>query len=526
MSSTDSATSRGGPPAGTARNGPASGTTAPSSSRWWTLAVVTAATFMLLLDLTVVNVALPSMRTALHADFSGLQWVIDAYALTLAVFLLSGGSLADLLGGKRVFMLGFLIFSLASLACGLATSLVVLSVARAAQGVGAAILYAVGPALLGREFQGKARGIAFGAFGAGSGLAVALGPLIGGGLTGSLGWRWIFLVNVPIGGVALLLAALRIADYPGTGTRRIDWPGLATFSAGLALLVLGFLSAERSGWTSPPIVASFIGAVILLVVFVLIERARGSVAMLDLSLFRIPTYNAICLAALLVAASGVSAIFLLISYVQNVLGYSPWDTGLRLMPMTVALFVMAVLGGGLTARVAPRILVATAAAAITLGLLLFKPLVHTDASWLVLVPTMILIGFGLGLINPPRVALAIGVVDPRKAGAASGANTTFQQVGLALGIAAFGALFQIRVQSHFANPDTGRVVAAGAAQALGRVGRDAFVAGLGDVLLVSAVFAALAAVVSFVWIRAQDLHATAVAVPQREPEHADSSATV
>jgi EmrB/QacA subfamily drug resistance transporter len=483
------------------------------SGRWWTLAIVTVGTFMLMLDLTVVNVALPDLRSALHVDFSGLQWVIDAYALTLAVFLLTGGSLADRLGAKRLLLVGFVVFTAASLACGLAGSILVLSLSRAVQGVGAAVLYAVGPALLGRSFQGRDRGIAFGAFGAGSGLAIAIGPLIGGGLTTSVGWRWIFLVNVPIGLAAVLVGARRIPDNPGTGSRRLDWPGLGTFSAGLTLLVLGLLRGERAGWSSPTIIGCFAAAGALLVAFLVIERAQGASAMLDLTFFRVTTYKAISAAAILVAASGMSAIFLLISYVQNELDYTPWATGLRFMPMTGVLFVMAVLAGGLTAKVQHRYLIAGAAASVALGLLLFKPLVHTDSGWTAALPTMILLGLGLGLFNPPRAALSVGVVHPAKAGAASGANVTFQQVGLALGIAAFGALFQHRVASHLADQDTGRLVAAGAGRTLGRVGREAFVSGLGDVLLVGAAVAAVAAVVSFLWIRAADLYPAEVATP-------------
>jgi EmrB/QacA subfamily drug resistance transporter len=520
MSSAEPAVTADRPPGRSGHNGPAADVPVASSAGWWTLALVTIGTFMLMLDLTVVNVALPDLRTILHADFSGLQWVIDAYALTLAVFLLTGGSLADRLGGKPVFLAGFAVFSAASLACGLAGTVVMLNVARGVQGVGAAILYAVGPALIGRQFHGRQRGLAFGVFGAGSGLAIALGPLIGGGLTSTVGWRWIFLVNVPIGVVALVLGALRIPSYPGTGGRRIDWAGLITFSAGLTLLVLGLLRGERSGWTSPTIIGSFAAAAVLLAVFLMIERARGAAAMLDLSLFRITTYNAISLVAILVALSAMSALFLLVSYLQNELGYSPWSTGVRFMPLTGVLFVTAALAGGLTARVPHRVLVAAAAVSITLSLLLFRPLVHTDSGWTALLPTMILLGLGLGLFNPPRAALAIGVVDPARSGAASGANITFQQVGLALGIAAFGALFQHRVQRHFTDPDTGRLVAAGAGRALGRAGREAFVAGLADVLLVGAVCAALAAVVSLLWIRARDLHASAVAAPQHRPQSA------
>lgn len=472
---------------------------------------MTVGTFMLTLDLTVVNVALPDLQGSLDAGFTGLQWVIDAYALGLAVFLLTGGSLADLFGGKRVFLGGMALFGVASVACGVATDVVMLNISRGVQGVGAAVLYAVGPPLIAHEFQGRSRAGAFGIFGAGSGLAIALGPLIGGALTSSVGWRWIFLVNVPVGIAAFVLGMTRMPATAGSRSRRIDWPGLVTFSSGLALLVIALLRGEQAGWTSAGILSSFAGAGVLLIAFVLIERARGEAAMLDLGFFRISSYRAISLAAILVAASGMSAIFLLVSYVQNVLGYSPWEAGLRFLPMTVVLFVAAIFAGGLTARVPHRVLVALAAGCVWLGLLLFKPLVEATSGWTALLPTMILLGMGLGMFNPPRAALSVGVVDPARSGAASGTSITFQQVGLALGIAGFGALFQNRVSDHFADPRTGEAVAAGAVNQLDTVGRTAFVDGLGDVLLAGSFLAVVAAVVSILWIRARDLHATAVA---------------
>jgi MFS family permease len=227
------------------------GPTRPATTpdRWWTLGIVTIATFMLMLDLTVVNVALPSLRTSLDASFSDLQWVLDSYALTLAVFLLTGGSLADRLGRKRVFNLGFALFSVASLACGLATNVLTLNLARGLQGAGAAVLFAVGPALIGQAFHGKDRAMAFGVFGAGAGLALAAGPLIGGGLTDGLNWRWIFLVNVPIGIVGIAISLLRVQESRDPRGHAIDLSGLVSFSVGLTLIVLGLLrgSAEKRG---------------------------------------------------------------------------------------------------------------------------------------------------------------------------------------------------------------------------------------------------------------------------------------
>ena len=511
----------------------------PAAHRWWTLGIVSIATFMLMLDLTVVNVALPDLRTTLHAGFSDLQWVLDAYALTLAVFLLTGGSLADRLGRKRVFIAGFVIFTLSSLAAGAAPGILELNLARGAQGVGAAVLFAVGPALLGQEFRGKDRAMAFGVFGGVSGLAIAFGPLIGGGLTDGLSWRWIFLVNVPIGVVAMVLGVLRLRESTEPGAHRVDWSGLVVFSAALTLLVLGFLRGEAQGWTSPPILAMFTGSVALLALFVLIERRAGADAMLDLSLFRIRTFNGISAATLLGNAAGMSAIFLQVSYVQNVLGYSPWEAGLRFLPMTLTLFVVAAITGSLTVAVPPRILVGVALTLMAAGLALVA-LVDVHSPWTTLLPSMIVTGAGMGMFNPPRASLSIAVVEPGRAGMAAGMGETFQQVGIAIGIAGFGAMFQHRVVDSFTTSAAGRAlgpqahsfgqgVAAGAGDQLARTlpgnvarpvaeaARTAFVHGLDQVLLCCGGVAAVAALIAFALIRRSDLHESALAGAENAP---------
>ena len=515
-----------GPPS--ARSGQA------DPNRWLMLGIVTIATFMLMLDLTVVNVALPDLRTSLDASFSDLQWVLDSYALTLAVFLLTGGSLADRLGRKRVFVAGMVLFTLASLLCGLAWDVTSLNVARGVQGIGAAVLFAVGPALIGQDFHGKDRAAAFGVFGGGAGLAIALGPLIGGALTDSLGWRWIFLVNVPIGVVATLLSVTRLHESSDPRARGIDWGGLVTFSGSMTLLVLALLRGQAEGWGSALIIGMFAGGGLLLVAFFMIERARGEAAMLDLSLFRNVTFRGISTSTLLYPAAVMSSIFLMVSWVQNQLGYSPWSTGLRFLPLTLLLFVMAAVAGGLTAKLPPRVLVGTAGLLISAGLFLVAPLVREDSSWTALIPSLALLGLGLGLFNPPRAAISIGVAEPRKAGMTSGANETFQQVGVALGIAAFGALFQARVvdnvtSSPLAGPlgpaahDFGDAVAAGAgAQAASTLpgdlsaqaadlARSAFVTALGETLTACAVVAAIGTVVAFLFIRTRDLDESALA---------------
>jgi EmrB/QacA subfamily drug resistance transporter len=502
-----------------------------AAGRGWTLAVVCIATFMLMLDLTVVNVALPDMRVSLDADFSELQWVLDSYALTLAAFLLTGGSLADRLGRKRIFNAGFVVFTLASLGCGVSQSILQLNLARGLQGVGAAVLFAVGPALIGHEYRGRDRGQAFGIFGGVVGLAIAFGPLIGGGLTDALNWRWIFLVNVPIGAVALAIGALRIRESRNPDSHRVDWAGLVVFSSALGLLVTGFLRGHAEGWDSAPIISMFTGSAVLLVLFVFIERRRGDAAMLDLTLFRIPTFIGMSAATLLWNSTVLSAIFLQISYLQNVLGFSPLGTGVRFLPMTLTLFVVAGVTGLLVAKVSPKLLAVLSGTLMASGLFLVT-LVRHDSKWTVLLPSMLVAGVGMGIYQPLRAALSVGMVEPDKAGMSSGIAETFQQVGVALGIAVFGAVFQSRVADSFAGSQAagelgGKADQFGDAVSTGAVGemaralppelagkvaeaaRSAFVDGLHDVLVASSTVTAVGAVIALLCIRSKDLHESA-----------------
>ncbi|MGW7272434.1 MFS transporter [Streptomyces sp. NPDC054864] len=514
-----------------------------AQGRGWTLAIVSAATFMLLLDLTVVNVALSDLRTEFDADFTELQWVLDSYALTLAVFLLTCGSLADKLGRKRVFIIGFVVFTLASLVCGLAQDILVLNLARGIQGVGGAVLFAVGPALISNEFQGKDRGKAFGVFGAVGGLAIALGPLIGGGLTEYMSWRWIFLLNVPIGALAILVGTLRIRESKGTANHPVDWAGLVVFSGALGLLVTGFLRGHANGWTSPLILGMFAAAALLLAVFYVIERRLGEAAMLDLSLFSIRTFNGISLAALVWNAGVLGSIFLEISYLQNALGLTAWETGLRFLPLTLTIFVAGAAAGPLTTMVSPKLLATVCGALMATGIGLMT-LVDKDSSWTALLPSMVVQGIGMGIYTPMRAAYSVGVAEPEKAGMASGIGETFQQVGIAIGIAAFGALFQNRVihdleESAIAGQLGGRTeefgeavasgagqeaVAAlpgGAAERAADAVHAASVSGFEDTMIVCSVLVALGTLLVLLTVRKKDLHASAwgdrpTAVPDDE----------
>jgi len=398
------------------------------------------AIFMLLLDITIVNVALPDIGRELDASFSDLQWVIDAYALSLAALLLTAGSLADRLGRRRIFVAGLLLFTLASLLCGMAGSPTLLNLARGLQGIGGAAMFATSLALLASAFSGRERGTAFGIWGATTGAAVAIGPLVGGVLVESIGWEAIFFINIPIGLLATWVTLAKVRESSDERARGIDWGGLVTFSGGLFLLIFALVRGNAEGWGSPLIVGFLTGSVLLLVAFVVVEQ-RVAEAMLDLSLFRLRTFTGASIVAFALSASMFSLFLYLTLYLQNGLGYSPLQTGLRFLPFSLLSFLVAPIAGRLSARLPLRGLIGTGMLLVAGGLLLMNGVTESSA-WTTLLPGFLIAGCGVGLVNPPLASTAIGVVDPRRSGMASGINTTFRQVGIATGTAAYGALFQ------------------------------------------------------------------------------------
>ena len=448
--------------------------------KWWTLAAVAAGIFMLLLDVTIVNVALPDIERSLDATLADLQWVIDAYALTLAALLLTAGSLADRFGRRLLFAIGIVVFTLGSLLCGLATSALFLTLARAFQGVGGAIMFATSLALLSNTFQGRERGTAFGVFGAVTGVAVAVGPVLGGVLTTGLSWRWIFLVNIPVGIAALFVTLRAVTESRDPAARRVDWVGLVTFSAGLGALVFGLIRTGEDGWGSAPVVASLAAAAVLLGAFVVAEAVQKE-PMFDLALLRKPTFVGGLIAAFAISGSLFSAFPYLVIYLQIGLGFSALETGLRFLILSGPIFVAAGIAGRLSAHVPTRALIAPGFALIGVSLLLMRGL---GSDWTHLIPGFILAGIGAGLVNVPLASTAVGVVEPARAGMASGINSTLRQVGIATGVAALGAIFS--------------------AQARGKQPLTGFVDGLDAILLVGAVLALAAAATSLILIRSSD----------------------
>jgi EmrB/QacA subfamily drug resistance transporter len=411
--------------------------------KWWTLTAVCVAIFMLLLDITVVNVALPSIQHALHASFADLQWVVNAYALTLAAFLLTAGSLADLLGRRRVFGLGLVVFTCASVVCGLSTTPLMLNLARAVQGVGGAMMFATSLALIAQAFHGRERGVAFGAFGAVTGAAVAIGPVVGGLITSGIGWEWIFFVNAPIGVAAVVVTLTQVSESRDPNATGVDWAGLVTFSGALFLLVYALVQGNEKGWGSTRILTCLIAAAVLLALFVIAEL-RQQRPMLDLSLFRRPAFTGASIVAVSISAS-IFAMFLYITlYVQDVLGFDALQAGLRFLPVTLLSFCVAPIAGRLSVRVPVRLLLGGGLVLVGAGLLAMTA-VDATSGWTTLIPGFALCGVGIGLINPPLASTAIGVVHFSRSGMASGINSTFRQVGIVTGIAGLGAVFQHEV---------------------------------------------------------------------------------
>jgi len=497
--------------------------------KWWTLLAVSIATFMLLLDITVVNTALPAIEEDLGASFTELQWVVDAYTLSLAALVLTAGVLADRLGRRRVFAGGLGIFTLASLLAGLAPDPTFLNLARALQGVGGAVMFAVSLALIAQEFQaGRERGTAMGVYGATIGVAVAIGPLVGGALTESLGWESIFFLNVPIGGAAIAMTYAKLRETRDPNATRVDWAGLVTFSTSLFLLVLGLLRGNEEGWGSTLIVSLLAGAGLLMALFLAIET-RVKQPMLPLGLFRKPAFTGIQLAALGVSASMFALFLYTTFYLQGFLGHDPLEAGLRYLPFTLANFVVAAATGAIISRFPARALLATGLAATGVGLLLVSGIDPSD-SWTALLGGFLIAGAGVGLINPVIADVAVSVVPKEQSGMASGINDTFRQVGVAVGIAAWGAIFlgrgaekveELAAGTPAATGDrprqlveavsSGNLDAAlapvppGAREGVATAAREGFLAGFNEILMLGGILALAAALVSLWLVRERDI---------------------
>ena len=452
---------------------------AEENRKWWTLGALAFALFMIMLDNTVVNVALPSIQRDLGIGLSELEWTVNAYALTFAVLMLSGGKLADFFGRRRVFLIGLAVFTLASFACGLATTGETLIGARTVQGVGAAIMLPATLSIISATFPPHQRGMAIGIWAGVSAMALAIGPLIGGLITEHIDWSWIFFVNVPIGVLGFAVSALVIRESRDTSAdQRLDFPGLIASAVALFALTFALIEANAYGWGDPVILGLFAISGVAFAAFLWLEANQRS-PMLDLSLFRSSTFAGANVVALLVTLAMFGVFFFMSIYMQNVLGYSATRTGAVFLPMTILIILIAPAAGKFSDRVGSRWLMTAGMLCLTASLVVFSRLGLDSTFWDIL-PGLVVGGFGMALVMTPMTAAALGSVPVAKSGVGSGVLNTFRQLGGALGIAVMGAIVASYIDLD----------------AAGRPDPAAFIAGFQRALEVSAGFALLGAVVS------------------------------
>jgi EmrB/QacA subfamily drug resistance transporter len=425
---------------------------APENRKWWTLAAVSFGLFMIMLDNTVVVVALPSIRRDLGIGISELEWVVNAYALTFGVLLLSGGKLADMLGRRRIFVAGLVIFTASSLACGLANGADVLIGARTVQGIGAALMNPATLSIITATFPPKQRGTAIGIWAGVSALALAIGPLVGGVLTENINWSWIFFINIPIGVLGVIAARIFIDESRDSSReQRLDLPGLVTSAVGLFALTFGLIETNHHAWLSTIVLSMFGIAVAALAVFVLLEH-RQRIPMLDLSLFRNPTFAGANTAMFLVGLAMFGIFFFNSLFIQNVMGYSAIQTGASFLPMTVLIMLVAPIAGQATDRVGPRWLMGAGMILLSVSLLLFGRLDASSTFW-ALLPGLLVGGVGMAITMAPTTTAAMGSVPIDKAGVGSAVINSMRQVGGSIGIAAMGALVATQLPRGLQPPD-------------------------------------------------------------------------
>ena len=459
----------------------------PENRKWFTLAAVSVGLFMIMLDNTVVNVALPSIRRSLHLTLADLEWVVTGYALTFAAFMLTGGKLADLLGRRLIFMAGLVIFTGASLACGLAPNGGFLIGARVVQGLGGALMNPATLSIITATFPPRQRGTAIGIWAGVSAMALAIGPLVGGILTEHVNWNWIFFINVPVGIAGLLATPLLVDESRDTSLhQRPDVPGLATSGLGLVALTYAFIEANSYGWGSGRILGAFAVAAASLVAFVLLEmRQRGP--MLDLTLFRNRTFSGANTAMLFVGLAMFGTFFYVSLYMQNVLHYSPVQAGASFLPMTCLIILIAPRAGKLSDRFGSRWLVGGGMTLLAVMLLYYSRLGAHESFWAIL-PGLLIGGVGMGSTMTPVTAAAMSSVPVAKAGVGSAVLNSMRQVGGSLGIAVMGA-----------------IVASSAGVGAART-PEAFLHGFHDALRVAAVLAFAGAIVATTAIRKAEHH--------------------
>jgi EmrB/QacA subfamily drug resistance transporter len=492
--------------------------------KWWPLVAICAGACMLLVDVTIVNVALPDMARQLHTTFSDLQWVIDLYALVLGALVLTVGSVADRFGRRKLYICGLVLFAAASLTCGLAPNVALLIVARGVQGLGAAAMFATTMALISNTYTGRERGMAFGIWGAVNGAASAVGPIIGGLLTANFGWRWIFLVNLPVSVVAVVLTLRVVTESKDPNARRVDVPGMASFTIGVGALTYALI---RGAWASTETIVLIAVAVAALAVFVVAER-RNPAPMLDLRLLRNRTFTAMLIGGALLSAAAWAGMTYQSLWLQSVLGLSAIKAGLVVLPCAAAAFLVSGQVGRFLHRTSPRWMVGTGLLVIAVGAAA-QAVLRQNSSWPVVIPGLVLVGIGAGLAMASLTSTAMAAVPWEQAGMAGGALSAFRQLGYALGIAVLGEVFDHGL-THGAGAGLSVALSGGQAQAvlvrtpsLAPVVHRAFADGLDLAYVVAAGLGLIGAAAVFTLVRAKPQAAAAAAgahaaAPAAEPE--------
>ncbi|WP_328475829.1 MFS transporter [Actinoplanes sp. NBC_00393] len=452
--------------------------------KWSPLIAVCLGTFLLLVDVTIVVVALPTVGDEFRAGYADLQWVLDGYALALAALLLGAGSLADRYGRRRTYLAGIGLFAFSSLLCAIAPNEQALIAARILQGAGGAAMFATTAALLNVTYQGRDRGTAFGIWGAVNGAAAAAGPLAGGLLTEHFGWRWIFLVNLPVCLAAVWFTVRGVTESKAPSGGRFDLPGTISFTVAAGAWTYALIRAGEAGWTDTLALAAFAAGALASIAFLAAER-RSDHPMLDLALFRQPSFAVLIVAAFLTQAAAFGYLPFTTVWLQQVLGNGPVDAGLYgALPMAAASLVVGAAAGRLLQRVAPRWTVGLGLLLIAAGDLLQARL-DADSSGAALIPGLILVGLGVGSVLPSLSSAVLGAVPRERSGMAGGALNTFRQLGFALGVAVFGTIFANRVSDGHGQPA-------------------AFADGLNAMLTVAAVLAVIAALLVLAVVPSRD----------------------
>ncbi len=528
---------------------------APDPRRWLTLAAVNFALFMTLLDVTVVNVALPNIARDFNTSFANLQWVIATYTLTFATFILTASKLGDLFGRKRLFLAGLALFAASSLACGLSQSVTQLQAARAVQGTAAAFLSPLAAAIISATFAGPELGTAFGIYGGVSGIALALGPIIGGFLVRYVNWQSVFFLNVPIGIVGLIVGAVVIRESANRGAKRyIDVPGVALSIVMLFPLTLALIRGDEWGWTSGRTLGLFALSAVGFALFLVVEAwtlRSGRDPMVYLSLFRVRTFDAVAFVTFVISFTYAGLLLTLALLFQNVLGYDALGTGLRYIPFVIGSIFISPIVGKIVNRVDPRVLFAVALAVFGVGLLLIGGITPTD-DWTVLIPGLLVAGFGGAALQAQLTNGAVSSAPRERGGQATGISATMRQVGSSVGIALLGAIFASRYASYLPGAlANAHVPAQAQAQLLGGAGnsasyagriplnvppqvaaaiqlgtRDAFERGFADMLHVVVGVVAIGLLVSLLFIRRADMRTQRGGPPSGTPGQGAPQGTI